>query len=130
MFEEMKEKIEGTLKDNQEHLNEKEHILRRANDAEEKVLKVSLLRPPSPCLTSLPTVIRGEGAAPSSMFKPSRYGLQHSTGMSEPGNMLAYVDIMQKDVESVSKENEKLRKDLDATTNQVIFPPLFLYNQF
>jgi len=40
MFEEMKEKIEGTLKDNQEHLNEKEHILRRANDAEEKVLKV------------------------------------------------------------------------------------------
>ena len=66
----MKEKIEGALKDHQELLSEKEHILRRANDAEEKVLKVSLLRLPSPCLTSLSTVIQGDGAAPSSMFTP------------------------------------------------------------
>ena len=46
----MKKKIEGTLKDNQELLNEKEHILRQANDAEQRALKVSLflLSLPSP----------------------------------------------------------------------------------
>jgi hypothetical protein len=74
----MKKKIEGTLKDNQELLNEKEHILRQANDAEQRALKVSLflLRLPSPRLTSLPTVSRGAGAVPSSTFNPSIYSLQ------------------------------------------------------
>ena len=74
----MEKKLDGTLKDNQELLSEREHILRQANDAEQKVLKVSLflLRLPSPRLTSLPTVSRGAGAAPSSTFRPSTYSLQ------------------------------------------------------
>ena len=74
----MEKKLDGTLKDNQELLSEREHILQQANDAEQKVLKVSLflLRLPSPRLTSLPTVSQGAGAALSSTFRPSTYSLQ------------------------------------------------------
>jgi hypothetical protein len=37
---------------------------------------------------------------------------------------------MKKDLDLALKENEKLRKELDATTHQVVYSQLASYSQF
>ena len=130
-MEEMKKKTEETLKDNQELLSEKAQILRQANDAKEKALEVSFCYVYQLCAWHHCRQLAKE----REQLYHQCSDLQHTvSNIQQVRRSLetfscTYVDMVKKDMELALKENEKLRDDLDATTHQVNFLPLALYNQ-